>query len=1213
MDTRAQVAIKTVRVARPALLATLRREIRALRRIAHPGIVRVLDEGVEDAVPWYAMELLQGRTLAEFRDNSVITAGSEDPTVSGANLASDDSSTHTGEAPKPGASAASNMQRRPANPWLAEGLAAISRLCSTLAFLHGSGIVHRDLKPGNILIRADGTPVLTDFGLVSQVWDAAGRQLLDTDESIQGTPAYMAPEQIRGQIGDARIDLYALGSILYELVSGQPPFTGRTAEVLSQHLGATPRPLSQFVEDVAPELETLVSKLLAKDPRVRLGYADDVALALEQIGVARAAVPDELRPPAYLYRSRIVGRSSLIARIRQDLDRCSTDRRGALILLGAESGAGKTTLASEVVRLAASLDIDVVMGTCQSASPLQPFRPLLQAIADRGVSEGTAAAEQLLGARGGVLGAYEPAIDQLARSIGQSSSFDLPPDAARDLVLTTLAGVLARFVDRRPLLLVLDDLQWADELSLKFLRLLADGIGAGVGLIILGTYRLEEAGQDLRALCAQPGVDVITLNPLDENAIGTLTGEMLALDRVPEPLIRFLARASGGNPLFVGEYLRAAVGERLLHRESGSWLVASPTSAAHSAADYERLPLPRSLQELVARRLASVSAGAKALLEAASVIGKAFDLDTLLTIAGLGQADGLDALGELIDRHLLEQTSDSGLAFVHDKIREIEYSRLDASRRRQLHAAAGAALIARWSGTPEFPLYYGPLAHHWTVAGDPARAIDYLEKAGEHALGTSAYVDAIGYLNEAVEMHAREHAIVDDARRARWHFHLGDAYRCHDEFAKSRVHLVTALSLLGWPVPQGKWGLTTGTLKQIGLQIVIRWGLGGRAKPSPELITATAGYMSLLPVSRVSGDPLLPMYATLRALNLADKSGVPALRGVAYGMTQTLLAAVGMPGLAARYDIHVNRAMAGTHDATSQAMVHLFQSVYHLFSAHWPECRQAAEASRQIAERVGLRRIWEEASACLAATYLYRVDPEKGLPVYREISQSARRGADRVQMWVQTATTVLELRRGRMQDAQDAIARTLAIPSDKLEIVDGLVLHATAALFQLYSGKPTDALESADRAMEIFARTPSYISEQIGALIWLQEVYVELWRLRPRDHPDAPKLEAAARRVCKKANSMARQMPFAGSEAWYWLGECEFLSGRARQARRHWERALARAEALDLPFQQARAHLALGRSDEHSEARRRHRDRAAELFASLSLPAPTIASVSDGF
>src|SRR5262249_55015812 len=160
--------------------------------------------------------------------------------------------------------------------------------------------------------------------------------------------------------------------------------------------------------------------------------------------------------------------------------------------------------------------------------------------------------------------------------------------------------------------------------------------------------------QDLRELCEQPDVDVITLNPLDEHAIGTLTGEMLALDQVPEPLISFLARASGGNPLFVGEYLRAAVGERLLQRESGSWLVASPTSAEHAAADYERLPLPGSLQELVARRLANVSAGARTLLEAAAVIGKTFDLDTLLTVAGLAQADGLDALGELIDRHLLE-------------------------------------------------------------------------------------------------------------------------------------------------------------------------------------------------------------------------------------------------------------------------------------------------------------------------------------------------------------------------------------------------------------------------------------------------------------------------------------------------------------------------------------------------------------------------------
>jgi serine/threonine protein kinase len=208
--------------------------------------------------------------------------------------------------------APADAQRGPAGAAeLSTGLALIGRLCAPLAFLHGEGLVHRDLKPENVIVQPDGAPVLVDFGLIAQFTGQASRKALEVGGEMVGTVTYMAPEQILGDFVDARADLYSLGCILAELVTGRPPFAGADrVEIGRAHLHAEPLPPSELAGGLTLPLDDLALRLLPKRPRDRIGHANDVALALAELGAAIDAPAEAPAPRAYLYRPGFAGRCS---------------------------------------------------------------------------------------------------------------------------------------------------------------------------------------------------------------------------------------------------------------------------------------------------------------------------------------------------------------------------------------------------------------------------------------------------------------------------------------------------------------------------------------------------------------------------------------------------------------------------------------------------------------------------------------------------------------------------------------------------------------------------------------------------------------------------------------------------------------------------------------------------------------------------------------
>ena len=365
--TGSPAAIKTVEVLAPSRLAGLRREVDALTRIRHPGIVHILAQGVEHGCPWYAMDLLGGETLLSRGSKLWSSVSERSRTVS---MPWNTDPPATGEAVRERAPA---EWSRSLPPWAAGGslplLNTVRQLALTLAHVHGEGVVHGDLKPENVFLRPDGMPVLVDFGLTSHLRGVTGRESLEPTRGMAGTPAYMSPEQIRGELLDARTDLYSLGVILYWLVTGRRPFEGSQRALFEQHLSAPVPPPSALVGDFPRELELLILRMLAKDRNDRLGYAEDVAAVLDGLGTGPAAHGSLPAPRPYLYQPEFVGRTELLSRF-EEWSQGPGQTPGSLVFLSGESGIGKTRLAMEVTRR--TLDRRVIVAECQTASSGAP-------------------------------------------------------------------------------------------------------------------------------------------------------------------------------------------------------------------------------------------------------------------------------------------------------------------------------------------------------------------------------------------------------------------------------------------------------------------------------------------------------------------------------------------------------------------------------------------------------------------------------------------------------------------------------------------------------------------------------------------------------------------------------------------------------------------------------------------------------------------------
>lgn len=1172
-----EVALKTVHARTPDALASIRREIHALSRVRHPGVVRILEQGVDAGRPWYSMELIEGRTLADHlsaRDPNDVARG-HDPALMG----------------------------------------VLCRLARTLAFLHGCGIVHRDLTPRNVVIQPDGAPVLVDFGLSTRD-DRPGRDLIASFACAGGTPSYMSPEQIRGELLDARADLYALGCILYETVAGRPPYqaTSETA-LMRRHLYDRAVPPSELAADVDPALEALILRLLEKRARDRVGYAEDVAAALLPLSDPATRAVEAERSAAYVYRPEFSGRAELSASFDAML-RGAQEGRGARVFIGGESGVGKTRFVVELANRARARGLLVVVGECMAlgarptrdmerSTALHPLRPLLRAVIELcGSSEPTA--ERVVGPRGKLLAAYEPALLDLPGQGAQPDPPSLSAQAARYRLLTALRETVAALASETPLLLVLDDLQWADELSLDFLDTFPPGFLERHRVLIVGTYRSEEASPHLQRLVRAPSALSIPLGRFGAEALQRIVSDMLALNPVPPPLLAPLTAASEGNPFLASEYLRAAVEERVIVRDLGAtWRL--------DADRYAMLSLPGSLRELIERRLTALSAPARELLDVASVLGRQVESTMLIAIAGLTEIEGMDALKELVARAFLEEVDGDLFRFVHGKLREITYEAIAEGRCRALHHRAAVTMEAR-GGAVDPSYAYPLLAHHYVHAGLPREAIGYLEKAGEQALAMAAYAEAAGFFQRAVELEQGLRGSggepVDPKRVARWQRRLGEAFYALGDLSRCAVHSSQALTGFGHPLPRSRAGWVVALVTQLGRQVRRVWMPERHAESSPnhreDMLEAAIAAARIAHHYYFAHDGVALATVSLLSVNLAELAPADARMVRPYAQLGYFSGMFRLRSAADAYFARAERNAQAAHDPNELAIALYHEATYYVGEGAWDRAHRIGLRALALLEGINNPQECEIVHTILAhAEYCTGRYADSIARCEALFASAHARSNVRHEAWSLYAGARSLIRLGELDEALDRIGKARALLLTQPELPSEILCVGLAAAAHLGRGDLAMAEKTADHGLELISRTLAVFTLGDGYAA-IAEVYLGLSERRLRDGERVTgSLMARVERACAALRRFALIFPIVKPSALLASGRAHVLAGNPRRAERCFQAALDRARALSMPYEQAMAHLLLGRHGRSAREREHHLRAARSGFERLGCVQPS--------
>jgi serine/threonine protein kinase/tetratricopeptide (TPR) repeat protein len=562
------------------------------------------------------------------------------------------------------------------------------QIARALEATHASGIIHRDLKPDNIMVRPDGLVKVLDFGVARLAGSSNTTEpTLTLPGTTLGTPEYMSPEQVRGEWLTSASDVFSLGIVFYELATGKHPFEA-DSQVAFMHSILSRQVIrpSRLNPSIPPWLESLLIRMLEKDPQRRCAAADIVQVFSEKELEHALTVPPSQTP-----LHRIVGRRKELAELNAALQG-ATHGQSMMLCISGEAGQGKTTLIDEFLQDVSSRRKALVAGgRCSErlagAGAYLPVLEMLEGLLTGVDRESTA----------GVIKSIAPTwYGQLVSTAGAT-----PPSPTQERLKREFLVLLQELSERQPLLVFLDDVHWADVSTTDLLLYIGRQMDQ-LRLLLVTTFRTAELyssnhpflqlhrEMQMRRLSREIPLEFFSAAEIREYLDLRFPGHSF-----PDELAQKLAQLTEGNPLFVADLLRYMQEREAIVVRDGCWRLTGPLTSLLSG-------MPDTVRSMVQRTMEQLGEEERRLLAAASVQGNDFESAVLANAIAQDAVELEDKLEKierksgilrLIDEHELpDRTLTLRYRFVHVLYHDHLYESVRPARRMLLSKAIGKAL-----------------------------------------------------------------------------------------------------------------------------------------------------------------------------------------------------------------------------------------------------------------------------------------------------------------------------------------------------------------------------------------------------------------------------------------------------------------------------------------------------------------------------------------
>lgn len=1088
----------------------LAQEYRTLASLRHPHIISVLDYGFDrHRQPFFTMELLEN-------SQNIITV-SQRMTID-------------------------------------QRLGLLVQMLQALVYLHRRGVTHRDLKPDNVLVR-DGQVKLLDFGL------AVTRGLFKRDDTVAGTLAYMAPEVLAGGDASAQSDLYAFGTLAYEMIAGQHPFSTDNVTQLMADIVATTADIGAL--DVDERLSDVFRRLLAKNPKERYDSPQTVLKIFHDVlGAVRET--QSIRE-SFLQSADFVGRDAELDALDHHLTQALAGHGGTW-LIGGESGVGKSRLVDELRARGMVRGGQVFIGQAvtDGGTPFHMWRHIMrQLVLQTELTEFEASLLKFL-------------IPDISELVG----FDVPdapeidPAAAQTRWLNLVEEMFRR--QTRPVVLLLEDLQWAGQSLLVLERLIQ--VAPQISLMIVGTYRNDEMPDLPDQL---PTAQVITLNRLKPAAIQSLSTSMLGETIGTDPeVVQLIERESEGNVFFIVEVVRALAEDagQLDHIGRN----ALPTKI-----------FANGIQTIVERRLQRVSDHERQLLLSAAVAGREIDLTLLACISP--ETDMPAWLAACSDASVIS-VQDDRWRFAHDKFREGLLAEITDDARRDVHAHIAECMEQVY---PDDRRRASSLAYHWGQAGNLTKEAHYALIAGRQTYANALYVDAKAYFERVLTL--AETVDVDLVEKASAVRRLGEIAYIMGDVQGSVTRFFEALAMLGEPFPQDDASVQAAIAAQQVDQIMTRTLPENRLshEDGKKFLELSHIYRELSTALYWLQRPSALVYNALVNVNAAEKVEDSSALMMAYGNLSAVMG-VGLKwhDAARYYEQRVYELAEKLDEPLAFARVVITLLSYTLGQGDWNKLAAQIESAKETFITAGDYRVLGDLLTHAANKGMYDGNFKLGLAYATELQTVAERSGHSQHMrWAMFHRATYQLYFGEFDAALDYVKSEIAEHEQaNRRIPRGL--HLSLATIYLRTG-------DYDRARYHNAHVHAQMrrsNQRIYAATVTNFEHAEIAFALYERNPDDAELRAICETVLGLLKENTGYFAVARPKYDFWRGMFDVINGDRQSGLDRMWRGVISARELPLPYHEAVTAYHLARFVDEDTQRQTLIDRARDLFQQMELP-----------